>query len=464
MSKKYLLISSLTAIGITAYTQTVQNTSTDSKQVMTEFRNELTIPSRLYMLSDTRNDIFYEPIIKRWRPYEWFVRIESEKEIKFGRKLERVASIDTPVDNGILYFDLYNGDNFSRTRKEVKICIGKKSEGNDKVTVQIIGDSFTHGAFFKDALLDKGYVPGIKMVGLRTVKGFTDQYDEGRGGWTLNNYFDVSVDPSFAYNGFMQPKGKCRYWGSTAFWKNCFLTREKKISDFWATYNCERFENRLSRFDASSGMLLSPAPGDVMYDNDNKTFTEYNGKRWIKKNKSDYTWSFDYGKYLKMWDIEAPDFLFEMLGLNDFRRNPNADYNTFKSQLEIMKESYLKAVPHGKFAILIPASTCGEQDNTEGEFTPYLNAAMWNFRNWLIETYDNKEDQGYYLIDVGITIDNKYGYKDTFEGSDKYTKPYETYAGTEKIRVQQGTPHPYLNYPTMGIPLAAFIQKYRESK
>ena len=43
-----------------------------------------------------------------------------------------------------------------------------------------------------------------------------------------------------------------------------------------------------------------------------------------------------------------------------------------------------------------------------------------------------------------ITIDNEKGYNRNRDG------------------IQTGNPHPYPNYPTMGIPLAAFIQYYRE--
>ena len=39
--------------------------------------------------------------------------------------------------------------------------------------------------------------------------------------------------------------------------------------------------------------------------------------------------------------------------------------------------------------------------------------------------------------------------------------PFEKYPGEEKLRVQAGNPHPYPNYPAMGLPFAAFIQYYR---
>ena len=82
----------------------------------------------------------------------------------------------------------------------------------------------------------------------------------------------------------------------------------------------------------------------------------YDGSQWGNVQKDDFTWNFDYGKYLAMWNITPPQFLAEMLGLNDFRNNINADFSTFDKQLRIVKESYLKAVPNGKFLILILAA------------------------------------------------------------------------------------------------------------
>lgn len=45
-----------------------------------------------------------------------------------------------------------------------------------------------------------------------------------------------------------------------------------------------------------------------------------------------------------------------------------------------MKESYYKAVPDGKFIILIPCTTCGSLNNIRGDFTLRQNAAMWQLR------------------------------------------------------------------------------------
>ena len=170
------------------------------------------------------------------------------------------------------------------------------------------------------------------------------------------------------------------------------------------------------------------------------------------------TWSFDYGKYLKMWNIQSPQFLFVLLGLNDWRGNMNADFTEWGTRIAVMKDSYLKAVPNGKFVICIPCSTCGSIDNAAGDFTPRQNAAMWRFRDWLIKNFDAREKDGFYLLDAGINTDNEHGYR---LASGAAAVPFEKYPGEEKLRVQVGNPHPYPNYPAMSLPFAAFIQYHR---
>ncbi len=58
--------------------------------------------------------------------------------------------------------------------------------------------------------------------------------------------------------------------------------------------------------------------------------------------------------------------------------------------------------------------------------------------------FDRRENEGIYVVDMGIAIDNENGYRRNMEV------------------LQTGNPRPYPNYPDMGLPLAAFIQYVRE--
>jgi len=427
------------------------------------FVNEICLPSKLYMLSDVQNDIFVEPLIKRWRPYNDVVRFSGTAN--FQRRLQRVASINAPVDAAKIKINLINQDKFDTIKSITsEIVVGEQRIGTDTVIVSIIGDSFTQGAFYKDALLVKGYVPNIKMIGLRDVNNYPGQFDEGRGGWTLGKYFRVTNKRTDAYNGFWQPDGIFKYWGSTDFWKlaNEIRLNPQKKRTFNESYNVGRYITKSMLFDENTGYKLNPKKNDIMYENALGLYVKFDGKRWISVAYNDFSWNFNYCKYLSMWNLDAPSVLAEFMGLNDFRsaRNPaTIDFSTWNAQIEKVVASYLKAVPNGKFVLMIPSSTCGILDNTAGDFTTKHHACMWELRKNIIENFDGRETENIYIVDAGISIDNLNGFRFTTDTS--YTKPYSEYIGEEKIAVQSGNPHPYLNYPNMGISLAAFIQKYR---
>ena len=422
------------------------------------FVNDICLPSSLWLLSDTRNDLFVQPFLKRWRPYDDFVRFSMDRQNPFLRRLNRVATIDRPVDGAKLTVDLVNGDEFKTVKRvQTTLRVGVKGTGKTDVYAQILGDSFTHGRFYQDALVDSGYVPKLHLVGL--LKAGKDQYNEGRGGWALSSYFQVPKREIGSYHGYMQPAGG-RYWGVREFWKMAWRCKKgTQPKGFEPIYSCARFDDVVGRFDEQTGVLRDPQVGDIQYDCAAKTMVRYDGAAWKPVDERTLKWGFDYGKYLDMWGLKKPQFLFVLLGLNDFRGNIAADFTQWGERIRIVKESYLKACPGGRFAICIPCSTCGSVDNAAGDFTPMQNAAMWRFRDWLIKTFDGREKEGYYLLDAGIGTDNDHGFR---YASGAVTEPFEKAKDAEPLRVQTGNPHPYPNYPAMGLPFAAFIQYYRD--
>jgi len=427
------------------------------------FTNDICLPSKLWMLSEARNDVFFKAMTKRWRPYNDFVRCEIKSSgCRFQRHLSHVVSFDQPVDGTKLTFKLVNGDEFE-TVKELKtvLCVGQSGKGEKDVVAQIVGDSFTHGEFFRQALLGTNYVPRLRLVGLCRCGGRSDQHAEGRGGWRLDTYFKIPKGERFCYHGFMHPTDG-RYWGDRSFWKMAWrCVRKTQPKGFQPTYSCARFDDCVGRFDEQTGVLLDPKDGDVQYDPDQKTMVRFDGKTWQAVDEKAMTWKFDYGKYLAMWNLEKPQFLFEVLGLNDFGNEPmDADYSKWEEMLRTFKESYQAACPNGKFVVCTPCSACGIDDNAAGSFLTRENAVMWRFRDWLIQTYDRREQDGYYLLDTAVATDNDHGYAVVQDGP--VVLPYESYKGQEKLHVQQYNPHPYPNYPAMGTAIAAFLQYFRD--
>jgi len=424
------------------------------------FVNDICLPSTLYMLSETPNEIFVQPFLKRWRPYNDFVRFSLSGNHPFRRRLSHVATIAEPVDGSILTAELVHGDEFETVKRlSSTIRVGVKGKGSGRVTAQIIGDSYTQGAFFRDALLKSGQVPGLSLIGLR--KTAEDQYDEGRGGWRLDSYFTVPIRPGSSFHSWMHPEGDFRYWGVREFWVTAWKCFRKTAGNaFEPNYSCGRFDFCLPRFDENTGILLQPQPGDVQYDHAQSTFLLFDGNAWTPRRQEDFNWRFDYSKYLAMWGFDAPQFLFVVLGLNDFCNQLQADYSQWDQQITTLKNSYLEARPDGRFAICIPCSSCGILDNAAGSFTLKQNAAMWNFRDHLIKQFDRREQDGFYLVDTAITVDNEYGYR--YLPKNDVTIPYAGCPDDVILSVQTGNPHPYNSYPTMGVPIAAFIQAFRE--
>jgi len=395
------------------------------------FVNDICLPSQLYMLSETQNDIFIEPLMKRWRPCNDVVRFSGTAE--YQRRLQGVVSINKPVDGALVKASLINQDDFDTIKVVTSnIVVGEKGKGDKPVTVSVIGDSFTNGAFFKDALLVKGYVPRIKMIGLRDVVGHTGQMDEGRGGWTVNRYFAVTNKRTEPYNGFWQPDGDYKYWGACDFWILANELRQNPEKDwtFAEKYYAGRYETISLKFDTKTGYKKDPGKNDIMFDNALNSYVKYDGRMWLAVEYDHFNWDFNYGKYLAMWNLEAPTILAELLGLNDFRNaaDPlNIDFTQWNAQMEKIITSYFKAVPSGKFVIMIPSSSNGILDNQNGEFTTRQNACMWEVRKNIIEKFDWRTNEDIYIVDAGISIDNLYG--TNFLTDSVYTLPYAVYVG-----------------------------------
>lgn len=400
------------------------------------------LPPRLYMLAGVGDTLYSEAAVSLYG------RTASELRwggsCRFGERRPLRAVIAAAADGDTLTADLVSTLTFDTlAASRIRLCVARPGRGSGTVRAQILGDSYVQGAFFRHALIDESYVPGLQLIGLRRVEGTADKYDEGRGGWTVQRYFEVRTDSAASHSPFMQPSGDRRYYGSTAFWLHAAALASGQAADFGVRYACGRFDSFTGRFDSATGLLLNPAKGDMMYDSARSRFIMYTGRRWQTVEADTDKWTFDYGKYLDMWRLEAPQFLFETLGINDFRDSLDTDYSLWDSRLMAMRASYAKAVAGGRFVIVIPCSSTGTPDNRRGDFVLRQNEALWRLRRHIIDTYAHREAEGIYLLDMGLRIDNRSGYRLDAGG------------------LQTGNPHPYAAYPSMGNPLAAFIQYYR---
>ncbi len=406
-------------------------------------KSVLALPSKHYVMDGVENRLFIQTFVCNAHLQRDIVRFEGDCSYMKGGVLKSYAAVKSPKSGERVEVKLYDAESFEvKESKSVLLCVGDSTSAKGDVRVQFLGDSFTKGCYFSDAFLQRGYVPGVKLVGTRRVPGYEGHYHEGRGGWTVAKYFSNDVEDRTFYNPFFQPAGDLRYWGSTEFWKiACALNKDGgKGESFSIRYNCGDYDT--SRF-GEDGYMLSPRRGDVMYDYAQGRYVGWSRGEW-REVEEPKEWDFDYVKYLEMWGFESPDFLVVMLGLNDYRdESLPLDFELWNKRIERMRCSYLDAVPEGRLLLSTPCTSCGVLNNESGAFTTRQNAMMWYVRENIIRHFDGRESERVYVVDASVVIDNENGYR-------------------MKDGVQVGNPHPYPNYPQLGVPIAACVQYYRD--
>ncbi|MFI3282262.1 MAG: hypothetical protein SNG10_01880 [Rikenellaceae bacterium] len=404
----------------------------------------ISMPSKQYLMSGVENKIFVQTFTRKHFLDGDIVRFEGDASYAKGGVREKYAMLKEPKDGQKIEVKLYDGEEYSvKETKSSEIRVGDPTQGKGVVRVQFLGDSFTKGCYFRDAFIDKGYVPNVKLIGTRRVPDAEGYFHEGRGGWSMYKYYSNNPRSSTFHNPYYQPEGDLNYWGGVDFWKTAYMLNKEggagKSLD--VRYNCGDYDT--SRF-GEDGYLVNPSKNDMMYDRSKDSYVVWTGKKWSKIEEPK-EWDFDYSKYLKMWGFESPEYLVVMLGLNDFRDDLSLpiDFTEWNALVERMFVSYKKAVPNGRLLLSTPCTSCGVLDNESGAFTLRKNTMMWHVRENIIKEFDGREAEGLIVVDASATIDNENGYN-------------------TKGDMQVGNSHPYPNYPALGVPLAACVQYFRE--
>jgi hypothetical protein len=422
--------------------------------------NAIRLPNTLYILNGVNNNIFYDTFARFWDDGYY---VSQTGATGIARSLSRVLTLKNPTTNTNVTFSLNNaktGGVESTIRS--KLVVGTPSVGDTQVTISIIGDSYTHGDFFVGALLANGYVPNLKMVGLRRVNDtYPTQHDEGRGGWKLADYFKPAHEldmVTHGFNPFWQPNGEFRFWGTVEFWaaaKKCADGTYTEASGWW--YQASMYNDYVSVFD-DSGYLVSPTTNDIMYSQTSKKYMVWSGTEWVGAQYETYTWAFDYAKYLAMWSIEAPEMLFMYLGVNDFwGTSPTAEtIGNWLSMAETLKDSYFSTKPDGKFAILTPTTVCMKNQN--GYNSQAVHANMWALRTAILDKFDYYGESKVFVIDTALAIDSEHSF--VVSDDETITLPFDGYTGDDRINASNDI-HPRVSYLSLGYPLAAFIQAKR---
>ena len=394
--------------------------------------------SKLY-LTDKRTDLFFSPLFANWQFLNNRLCRVSAEGASIYRHFRNFVTIDA-TQNGTLYFRTYNEKYDIIDSKAVNTIVTPQSKSGS-IRCLFIGSSITGHGIYQNRLKTM-CGEGFESIGTRHAGQDDDCYFEAVGGWGFAAFASYKTVKTNATSPFWHPANG-RYWGVVGFWKDVMTYNEFDSSN----PNSYVMNGRKTTATAAgfgqdgyiSGSRLQV--GDIMYDDANSHFVQWNGSSWVQID-TPTNWGFDFVKYGNMWNITAPDlFVMAELSTNDFRgASSTPNFTTWNNNAEAMFTA-LKAWKNDiKIAMLIPISTFGLTCVQGSEFFERSNYRMYQSRLNQIEHFDNREDEGIYLIDDAIFFDEEYGYGISTNAD--MTKPNQEYAGNEKLRVQTSSPHP----------------------
>lgn len=421
--------------------------------------NKLEIPSKQYLLKSEANSLYFQPISKRYKPYDFFVQM-----VATGLKSFNQRSVLTPTTNQSIKATMYDADFNTISEKNISTIVGDPVKNTGVVKALFMGDSWTELFFFTNKL--RASVPGIVFLGTRRGHRSlpVSVVGEGRGGWTLANYFEKTKIHTNTSDGkftpFLQPADPYKYYGGTATWISVLSQGQNNP----VTGSMYETAVRIG-FDPVTGLKTNPDINSVMWVESDNAYKYWDGTVWTVISEAALNFSFNFAKYRSTYGIDQPTFFCLMLGINDFSSlNPSAVpalYATWKTQLDQVIASVKADSPNVKFAVLLPPSFFPiNYDNSGANFTPMKNAAMFKQRELLIRDYDNRDAENIYLVDVGASVDPDFGYKKADE------VPFAGYAVdagviVEQRRVVQDNIHADAGMYQVGQRIAAFIQALR---
>ena len=408
---------------------------------------EIVMPKRVYITKGIENSIYHKNycnfltdnfVISSYRNY-------PSATWKYLERCFRTE--DTSQTLEIL---LHTKDSANiLTQVSVATSVGNPTTDNGEINVLCIGDSFTYDGRYLQQIDD--ICPSINLIGMRKPSQALKNSNircEGRGGWTLADYFEPYLDitPSHMqpFSPFIHPNGY-QYYGPTPFWAAIV----NNTSQY--TYGTSGFNDFASWFD-TNGYKVNPVENDLMYDG--SQYKYWNGSAWVAYTGTP-NFVFDFEKYISVWNIPIPNIVLVFLGKNDFHNNVS-QWSTFKENLDTLIDSIQAYNSNIVIGICTP-TTADEAENNKDNRNAYLSHLnMWNARKLLIENYDSLTEKNIYIVDTGTTLDPDYGF--VFEKQ----LPFAFYEGDERILVATNSVHPSgAGYKQIGTCMAGFIQVKR---
>lgn len=415
---------------------------------------ESILPRQIFVIKGEQNSVYHSEYCKNYDDKN----IYADKVAGIWAYFERcwrIQSTDNPTGN--LSFLLRN----RRTDGELKsfnipTIVGDKTKTTPNIKVNCIGDSFCYAGYYIKQIAD--CCANADFVGMRKTANFPNLYCEGRGGWSLAEYFspissDISLSHIQPFSPFMHAAGY-NYYGVIEFWASIV----NGTSQY--PYGTNGFDNYTSWFGAD-GRKVNPVVNDLMYNQTAGKYEYYNGSSWVQLSTAP-TFEFNYAKYIDVWQITAPDFVVVQLGTNDFYHGVSG-LDAWLSNMDLVVASinaYAASVSKTINILLCTVLTAsGTPNNTYGDGIIKKNHYYYEARKAIINKYDaleNYTNNRVTVVDTGVVVDDKFGFMLDEQ------KPFDYYEGSERELFDTNGVHPSIaGYKQFGNPIAGAIQYLR---
>ena len=166
------------------------------------FGNEIAIPSKLYGYKFVENHFNFKHLKKY--PDRNIMQIQFMKNYDY-------KAVYTPASRILTSARLFNDDFKIFTTKSLYLEVADVADLTGPISFVAIGDSLTEGGRWinktKELLTTKCIFDGC----IQSLEGDITNMSEGRAGWTVADYFEMSKSPTGYYSPFMHPVGKIYY-------------------------------------------------------------------------------------------------------------------------------------------------------------------------------------------------------------------------------------------------------------
>ena len=432
--------------------------------------NQLLLPRKLYILpgsssySDSFN-IYYRNVFSTLKDTYNLGAFCSFGQVESGRWIAKTSAPTLPSEPFKLSFTANTGEDILLKSTDVEFV---DPTNMAPVRLLAIGDSLTRAGVYLSEVQSR--LPNTKVLGTRFYPEDHLPAREGRGGWSLEDYFTFPNVQGLD-SPFMFPEGVSgeHYKGNTSDWKNiCYNNPTSPVYNGFQKLARGWQDAGEFLYDAN-GYYKYPAVGDVMYNPELPSynrFIEWDGERWMPMTNQPAQCTFDFSKYMARhfaaFNGEKPTHVSILLGANEFGLNKQLDQmDTYIERLNTMIDSIHAYDPEIKVILCTPTLGPNTDRITSEEkkhiYTEY-NLCMKYTVTRLLEAFDTDEAlaRHIYIAPMTLTVDPNTGF--TYVTREEMVNGVNT-----TVTDVQNSIHPNNSYGQlqMGDTLAAVIQKTR---